>query len=111
MAPSWVAAAPLLVPKPQGSRAAAQPDPPQAMPTYSGHRHRPRGSAVALGEGAGVLSPPGLLTIWGSRHVPSDPQLQPIWGHKAISRGPGGGAWTKHVRSRHHDGHAPKFSF
>ncbi|KAJ1104078.1 hypothetical protein NDU88_001493 [Pleurodeles waltl] len=67
-----------LVIKPQGSKAAAQPEPPQATPACSGHRHRPRGSAVSLGESAGVPSPPGLLTVWGVRHAPLDPRLHPL---------------------------------
>ncbi|KAJ1176724.1 hypothetical protein NDU88_001992 [Pleurodeles waltl] len=42
--------------RPQGSRAAGRPEPPQAMPAYSGRRHRPRGPAAPFGENAGVPS-------------------------------------------------------
>ncbi|KAJ1148207.1 hypothetical protein NDU88_001044 [Pleurodeles waltl] len=73
-----------LVMELQGSKAAAQPEPPQATPACSVRQHRPRGSAVSLGESAGVPSPPGVLTAWGVRHAPSDPRLHPLWGRNAI---------------------------
>ncbi|KAJ1080746.1 hypothetical protein NDU88_000939 [Pleurodeles waltl] len=93
--------------KPQGSRAALQPEPPQATPAYSGHPHRSRGSAVLFGNNAGVLSPPGFLIVWGVRNVPSDPRLHPIWSCEAISEARAAEHGQKHVRSRCHVGHAP----
>ncbi|KAJ1137069.1 hypothetical protein NDU88_003482 [Pleurodeles waltl] len=71
--------------RPQGTRAVTQPEPLQAVPACSRRRHRPRGSALALGGSSGVPGPLGHPAVWGVRRDPQAAHIHPKWGRRPVS--------------------------